>query len=382
MIRKICVVITSRPSYSRIKMALVAIKRHPDLHLQLVVTGSALLEKYGRVIHQIENDGFEIDDKLFNILEGNDPVTSAKTTGLAMIELSTLLARLQPDMVITIADRYETLANAAAAAYINIPLVHIQGGEITGNIDEKVRHAVTQLSDFHFVASENAKARVLRMRDGGNNVYNTGCPSIDIAALVANQQTLDFDPFAEYGGVGPTFDHQKGYLVVMQHPVTNEYQSAQNQILYTCEAIATLGLPTFWFWPNPDSGTEEIAKGLRTFREVNPDLPIHFFKNMEPVHFLKLLKNASCLIGNSSVGIRECAFLGIPVVNIGRRQTGRERGANVIDVDHNVEAISNAITFQIAHGAYQPDFMYGKGNSGEKIASLLATLPLNSLTHI
>jgi len=376
--RKICVVITARASYSRIKTVLVAIKQHSDLNLQLVVTGSALLEKYGSVVDQIKKDGFEITARLFNVLEGNQPLISAKTCGLALTELPTVLANLKPDLVVTIADRFETIATAVASAVMNIPLVHIQGGEITGNIDDKIRHAVTQLADFHFVASENAKARVLRMRDGGNNVYNTGCPSIDIAAEIIKNPALNFDPFMIYGGVGPVFDYNKGYLVVMQHPVTKEYSLSQNQIISTYKAIVALGIPTFWFWPNPDSGTDGIAKGLRIFRELNPDSPTHFFKNIEPVHFLKLLKNASCLIGNSSVGIRECSFLGIPVVNIGSRQTGRERGNNVVDVNYDPAAITNAIKFQIGHGAYEPDFIYGKGHSGEKIASLLATIPITS----
>ena len=376
--RKICVVITARASYSRIKTALAAIKKHPDLHLQLIATGSALLEKYGSVVDQIEIDGFEITARLFNVLEGNQPLISAKTSGLALVEMPTLFAHLKPDLVVTVADRYETIATAVASAMMNIPLVHIQGGEITGNIDDKIRHAVTQLADFHFVASENAKARVLRMRDGGNNVYNTGCPSIDIAAEILKNPSLDFNPFVTYGGVGPVFDYKKGYLVVMQHSVTTEFNLAQNQITCTCEAIAALGIPTFWFWPNSDSGTEGTAKGLRIFREQNPDYPVHFFKNMESGHFLKLLKNALCLVGNSSVGIRECSFLGVPVVNIGSRQTGRERGNNVIDVISESNAIVDAIKIQINRGSYKPDFLYGKGNSGHKIASLLAEIPITS----
>ena len=372
--RKICVVITARASYSRIKTALIAISQHSDLELQLVITGSALLEKYGSVITQIENDGFEITSRLYTALEGNTPVTAVKTTALTMTELATLFDAVKPDIVLTIADRFETLATAAAASYMNIPLVHIQGGEITGNIDEKVRHAVTKLADFHFVASENARNRVIRMGENSDNVYNTGCPSIDIAAEILRNPILDFNPFELYGGVGNAFNHKKPYIVVMQHPVTTEYGFAKDQIECTLNAVKNLNIPTFWFWPNADPGTEEIAKGIRSFREQNESVPIHFFKNMESAHFLTLLKNASCLIGNSSVGIRECSFLGVPVVNIGSRQTGRERGYNVLDADYDVTAITDAIAYQLTHGIYKPDFIYGNGDSGQKIAALLSTI--------
>lgn len=376
--RKICVVITARASYSRIKATLIAINLHPDLELQLVVTGSALLEKYGSAITQIENDGFKIISRIYTVFEGNNPVVAVKTTASTMTELATLFDAIKPDIVLTIADRFETLATAAAASYMNIPLVHIQGGEITGNIDEKVRHAITKLADFHFVASENARNRVIRMGENSNNVYNTGCPSIDIAAEILKNPIPDFNPFTLYGGVGNTFNHKKPYLVVMQHPVTTEYGFAKDQIGYTLNAVKNLNIPAFWFWPNADPGTDEIAKGIRSFREQNESVPIHFFRNMESAHFLTLLKNASCLIGNSSVGIRECSFLGIPVVNIGSRQTGRERGYNVLDAKYDATAITDAIASQLTHGIYKPDFIYGNGNSGQEIAALLATVTLCS----
>lgn len=374
--RNICVVVTARASYSRIKTALVEIQNHPGLKLQLVVTGSALLEKYGSVINQIEADGLPVTARLFNVLEGNSPIMAAKTTGLAMIELSSVFGTIKPDAVVTIADRYETMATAAAAAYMNIPLIHIQGGETSGNIDDRVRNAITQLADYHFVASENAKSQVCLLTRTPNKVFNTGCPSIDLAADVLENPAINFDIFAQYGGVGPIFDFTKGYIVVMQHPVTTEYASAQSQIEHIMKAIEASGISAFWFWPNPDPGTDGIAKGLRVSREKNHGKRIHFFRNMAPDHFLKLLKNASCLVGNSSVGIRECSFLGVPVVNIGSRQTGRERGKNVIDVPPDAEAILEAIRFQTQNGHYQSDLIYGDGKSGSRIASLLSSIPL------
>ena len=191
--RKVCVVITARPSYSRIKGAMLAIKNSPDMELQIVVAASAMLNRYGDAYKQIEDDGFTINRKIFSIVEGENPVAMVKTTGLGMIELVTAFEDLKPDVVVTIADRYETIATAIAASYSNIPLAHIQGGEVTGNIDEKVRHAITKLSDLHLVASKMAAERVIKMGENPKNVFVTGCPSIDLAKK-AIMPELDFDP--------------------------------------------------------------------------------------------------------------------------------------------------------------------------------------------
>ena len=375
--RKICVVITARPSYSRIKTAVKAIDDHPDLELQLVIAASALLNRYGQAINYIEKDGFKIAAKVFNVLEGENLAAQAKTTGIGILELATVFQNLQPDAVITVADRFETMATAIAASYMNIPLVHIQGGEVTGNIDEKVRHAITKLADIHMVASSKAQERVIKMGEFPEKVFLTGCPSIDLADDISKDPTLNFDPFIKYGGVGPTLDISKGYIVVMQHPVTTEYTLARKQIEETLYAIQELQYPTLWFWPNVDAGSDGTSKGIRAFREANQIDTIHFFKNMEPHDFLRLLKNSKCLIGNSSVGIRECAYLGIPIVNIGSRQNGRERGENVIDVDYDRNAIQNAINVQIQHGHYHSNKIYGDGDAGTKIADLLTKVPLS-----
>ncbi|MDZ4667971.1 MAG: UDP-N-acetylglucosamine 2-epimerase [bacterium] len=374
--RKICVVITARPSYSRIKTALEAIKNHPDLELQLIIAASALLDRYGSAVNFIEKDGFEITAKVFNVLEGENLTAAAKTTGIGILELSTVFDNIKPDIVVTIADRFETMATAISASYMNIPLAHVQGGEVTGNIDEKVRHAITKLSDYHFVASKSAFDRVVKLGENSEFVFNTGCPSIDLANEVLNNPAFDFDLFEKYGGSGKKLDLSKGYLVVMQHPVTTEHEQSRGHIEITLEALHELNKPILWFWPNVDAGADGTSKGIRVFRETKNSSNFHFFKNMEPNDFLKLLKNSDCLIGNSSVGIRECAFLGVPVVNIGSRQSGRDRGANVIDVNHEKESIKSAILQQIKNGHQQKDSIYGDGKAGEKIANLLAELPL------
>jgi len=377
MSRKVCVVVTARPSYSRIKTALQAIISHPNLELQLVVAASALLDRYGNTICFIERDGFEIAARVNMVLEGENLVTMAKTTGLGLLELATVFDNLQPDVVVTVADRYETMATAIAASYMNIPVAHVQGGEVTGSIDEKVRHAVTKLSNLHFVATPKAAERVIRMGEDPASVFVTGCPSIDLAAAIMERPFQDMDPFAKYGGVGPIVDLANGYLMVIQHPVTTEYAEAKNQVMETLYAMRDLGVPALWFWPNVDAGSDGTSKGIRTFRELEGAPNIHFFKNMWPEDFLCLVNNSKCIVGNSSVAIRECAFLGVPAVNIGIRQMGRERVNNVIDVDHDRSAIKDAICHHLANGRYLSNPIYGDGKAGQRIADLLAHAPLN-----
>ena len=373
--RKICVVVTARPSYSRIRTAMQAIKNHPELELQVVITASALLKRYGKVERYIEADGFHIDARVYMVLEGENLVTSAKTTGLGLMELPTVFDRLKPDIVVTIADRYETLATAIAATYMNIPLAHIQGGEITGNIDEKVRHAITKLADYHLVATQRAHDYVVRMGEHEDSVFVTGCPSIDIADQVKQNPGELINPFKKYGGVGADVDMSNGYLVVMQHPVTSEYEKSREQVTETLHAIHELNLPTLWFWPNVDAGSDGTSTGIRAFRELHEIPNIHFFKQIPPNDFLQLLYFSRCLVGNSSVGIRECSYLDVPVVNIGGREEGRERGDNLVDVEYDRVEIKKAILKQIDSKRGNGTGLYGDGHAGEKIADVLAKVP-------
>lgn len=377
MKRKVAVVVTARPSYSRIKTALRAISDHPDLELQLIVAASALLDRYGSAVKVMKADGFEIAARVYMVLEGENLATMAKTTGLGLIEIATALDNLRPDAVVTIADRYETMATAVAASYMNIPLIHVQGGEVTGSIDEKVRHAITKLANLHLVSTEKAAERVVRMGEDPANVCITGCPSIDLAAEILPDASLSFDPFTKYGGVGERVDLSNGYLVVLQHPVTTEYGAAREHIGETLYAVRDIGLPTLWFWPNVDAGSDGTSEGIRAFRELERPQNIHFFKNMMPADFLRLLYNSRGIVGNSSVAIRECSFLGIPAVNIGSRQAGRERGRNVLDVDYNRYDIIAAIRHHLSNGHVPSEPIYGDGRAGQRIAHLLATQPLS-----
>ena len=375
--RKVCVVITARPSYARVKTALTAIRDHEGLELQLVLAASALLDRYGSVTKVIEQEGFHIDRRVFMVLEGESLVTSAKTTGIGLSELATVFNDLEPDIVVSIADRYETIATSIAAAFMNIPLAHVQGGEVTGSIDEKVRHANTKLADVHLVSCVPARERVVRMGENPDMVFVTGCPSIDLAKEALAKETGDVAGLiAKYTGVGATVDPTKPYIVVMQHPVTTQYASSREHMKATLEAVHASGHQALWFWPNVDAGSDGTSSAIRSFREQNPKMNAHFYKNMAPMDFLSLLINSRGIVGNSSVAIRECSYLGVPAINIGSRQARRDRGRNVIDVPPERAAIERAIAQIWTMKDRLHDDVYGSGDAGKQIADVLARVPL------
>lgn len=376
MKRKVCVVITARPSYARIRTALEAIRAHPRLELQLVVAASALLDRYGNAVDVIEREGFAIDRQVYMIVEGENLVTSAKSTGFGLAELATVFDSLRPDMVVTIADRFETMATAVAASYMNIPLVHVQGGEVTGSIDEKVRHAVTKLADIHLVATRLAAERVIRLGERPDRVFVTGCPSIDLAGRAIAHPQVSSETIAHMG-VGAPVDLSGDYIVVMQHPVTTEYDQARRHIEETLHAVVESGLPTLWFWPNVDAGSDGTSKGIRAFRERHALPKVHFLKNLPPEEFIRVVYGSRCIVGNSSVAIRECSYIGVPAVNIGSRQESRERGRNVVDVGYDRTEIAAAIARQAARGRLPSDPLYGEGDAGTRIAQILAEVPLS-----
>lgn len=371
--RKICVVVGSRANYSSIKSAMRAIEAHPDLVLQLVVGASALLDRYGGLLETIEEDGFVPSDKVFMLIEGETPSTMAKSTGLGLLELPTSFERLRPDIVLTVGDRFETMATALAAAYMNIPLAHTMGGEVSGNIDESIRHAVTKFAHVHFPACSEAAERIVRLGEPPETVYTVGCPRIDLVAevLAAGGENLG-RVFAE--GVGDQFSLDEPFVLVSQHSVTTEYGQGERQISETLEAVRMLGLPAIVLWPNADAGAEEVARGIRKLRERELAGGMHFFKNLPTEDYIRLLARTACVVGNSSSAIREGSFIGVPAVNVGSRQGGRQRGANAVDVDYDRASIAEAIERQVAHGSYPPDPIYGDGHAGERIADVLASV--------
>jgi UDP-hydrolysing UDP-N-acetyl-D-glucosamine 2-epimerase len=374
-VRKVCVVVGSRANYSSIKSAMRAVEAHPELTLQLVVGASALLDRYGSVAELIEGDGFEADERVFMLIEGETPSTMAKSTGLGLLELPTAFERLEPDVVITVGDRFETMATALAATYMNIPLAHTMGGEVSGNIDESIRHAVTKFAHLHFPASKGAGERIVKLGEDPENVHVVGCPRMDLVAEVLAQGGDGLsDLFAT--GVGGSFSLDEPFLIVSQHPVTTEYGDGKRQIQETLKAVQELGVPAVVLWPNADAGSEHIAAGIRQWREHNDDSKLHFFKNLSTDDYIKLMAKTACIVGNSSSAIREGAFIGAPAVNVGPRQDGRDRGSNVVDVEYDAGQIADAVRRQMTNGRYEMEPIYGDGHAGERIADILATKPL------
>ncbi|HZB23544.1 MAG TPA: UDP-N-acetylglucosamine 2-epimerase [Gaiellaceae bacterium] len=374
--RKVCVVVGSRANYSSIKSAMRAIADHSELELQLVVGASALLDRYGSVEHLIERDGFEADQRVFMLIEGETPSTMAKSTGLGLLELPTAFERLEPDVVITVGDRFETMATALAATYMNIPLAHTMGGEVSGNIDESIRHAVTKFAHVHFPASEGAAERIVKLGEDPECVHVVGCPRMDLVADVLANDGNGLSELFETG-VGGRFSLDEPFLLVSQHPVTTEYGDGKRQIQETLKAVQEVAIPAIVLWPNADAGSEHIAAGMRQWREHNDDSKLHFFKNLPTDDYVKLMAKTAALVGNSSSAIREGAFIGTPAVNIGPRQEGRDRGSNVVDTDYDKAEIAAAIRGQVEHGRYESEPIYGDGHAGERIADVLATKPLS-----
>jgi len=370
MIRKICVFVGSRANYSSIKSAMVAINEHPGLELQLVLGASALLDRYGLVSELIKADGFKISGEVYMLLEGETPATMAKSTGIGLIELPTVFERLQPDIVLTVGDRFETMATTIAASYMNIPVAHTMGGEVSGTIDESIRHAVTKFAHIHFPASNDAKNRIIKLGERKKDVHHVGCPRIDLVKEILNNKNIDESFMQE--GVGSWVDINKPFILVSQHPVTTEYGNGESQIEMTLNAVKRTGYPFIVLWPNADAGSDDISRGIRKYREKNPGDSMHLFKNLPVNDYIKLMSKTLCLVGNSSSGIREGAFIGTPVVNIGSRQIMRERGKNVIDASYNEIEIIEAIEKQIKNGEYPKESIYGDGNAGVKIANILS----------
>lgn len=381
--RKICVVIASRANYGSIRSALTAMQRHPAIELQIVASASALLDKYGDVASLIEKEGFPITERLYTLVEGETLGTMAKSTGLALLELPTVFERLRPDVVLTVGDRFETTATAVAAAYLNIPLAHTMGGEVSGTIDERVRHAITKLADIHFPACSDAAERIIKMGEDPALVHMVGCPRIDATAALLNSHNggaLSYDLNSQ--GVGAAIDITKPFLIVAQYPVTTEYHEGERQVNETLVAVAESGVQAIWLWPNADAGAEDVSRGIRKFREREEAPAIRFFKHIPLDDYLKLMVRAACVVGNSSSAIREGEYIGTPAVNIGTRQLGRQRGKNVVDAGYDRAEILAAIQKQTAHGKYPSERIYGDGKAGEKIADVLATCDLSTVKRM
>ncbi len=375
--KKICVFVGSRANYSSCLSIMRAIQNKPELTLQVILGGSALLDRFGNIERLVKEDGFDIDAKFYMIVEGENPITMAKSTGLGMIECSMIFDNLKPDIIVLVGDRFDVMAPAIAASYMNIPIAHTMGGEVSGTIDESIRHAITKMAHIHFPANDDAKQRIIKLGEPEDMVFNVGCPRIDIVKEHLenhrNGDRIDQEGFfATFKGVGGKFDIEKeSFLLVSQHPVTTEYGRNKISIDETLFALQALQMPTIMIWPNADAGSDEISKGIRHFREVHRPEWLHLFLNLPVSVYVKLMDLSACMLGNSSSAIREGSFIGTPAVNIGNRQNMRVRGRNVIDVAYEREAIVEAVKRQINSKRTTGEQIYGSGEAGIKIADIL-----------
>lgn len=371
MKKKLTFVIVNRANYARIRILLINLKKSKKFKIDIILVSSPLLKKYGDLEKNIIKDGLRVTSKFFTHIEGENLITMTKSTGLLLLELSSAFESINPDIVFLVGDRYEVLAAAIAANYMNIFLVHLQGGELTGSVDENVRHSVTKLSHLHFVNTKKAKKIVEQLGENPKMVFNVGCPSIDYIKKINFNKIKIKQPF----GIGSQIDLEKPYFVFLIHPVTTKYIENNQLINEMIELAKILDDQIIWIWPNNDAGANFMTKKIRAFREkFNPK--INFVVNFDSISYLKLIKNCKCLIGNSSSAIREGSYLGIKAVNVGDRQQQREQAKNIINAKPNYKDIYRSIKI-ISTRNIKKSNLYGNGNSVSQIIKILGKINLN-----
>jgi UDP-hydrolysing UDP-N-acetyl-D-glucosamine 2-epimerase len=369
--RKVCVVLVDRANYGRLKPVMRAIQERADLQLQVLAAGTMVLERFDQPVRVVRHDGFEVDGEIYIELEGSTPATMAKSVGFGVVEFASEFHRLKPDIVLIIGDRYEALAAALAAAYMNVTIVHMQGGEVSGSIDESARHCISKLAHFHFPATVQAKQYLLRMGERPDTVLGVGCPSSDLAKQI--DLTLDTAILNSRGG-GATIDPTQSFLLVVFHPTTTEYGGERSQMDTLLLALDAFKMQTVLLWPNIDAGSDHISKAIRDFRNQYNATWLRTLTNLMPEHYLKVLGNAACAIGNSSSFVRDAGYFGTPVVLVGDRQRFRETDEHVTRVLPIRAEVTAAIRQQLTHGRYLASTLYGDGFVAERCAKRLSEL--------
>jgi UDP-hydrolysing UDP-N-acetyl-D-glucosamine 2-epimerase len=379
--RKVCFIITSFIHYSRNFLILEALKNNESVELHIVLGGIVLSSKYASQSFNIrkilERDGgySNIHEIHFN-LDGDNQVIKAKTVGLGIVEFSSVFNEIEPDVVVLRGDRFEVLAAAVAAAHMNISIAHIEGGDVSGTLDESIRHAITKLAHIHFATNDPAYNRLLKMGERREYVFNFGSPDVEVAHKMLERH---LDPneinFANLGS-GAKFDPNRDYVMVMFHPVNTELENLSKNTRQILNAVDELGMQILWFWPNFDAGAEHISHELRSFNDTKANHKIRFLRYVPPKQFLSILSKSKCLIGNSSAGIKECSYLGIPVVNVGTRQNSRLKAKNVIDCGYSKEKIKSVIKQQLKIGRYASSTIYHSNDTSKEIADVISSVAL------
>ena len=373
--RLILAVTGIRSDYDILSSVLHEIKNHPELKLQVVATGAHLSEDFGLTVNEIQKDGFEIVDRIENLLNSDSASSRVKGLSIQLQGLTQTIARVKPDLLLVLGDREESITTALVGAYTNIPVAHIGGGDrAIGNVDDQVRHAVTKLSHLHFVTNKESEERVLKLGEQPFRVHNVGNPGLDrfrttpklTISELSKRLKIDLIP-------------GEPFLIMIQHVISSEIDQAYEQVKESLEAIKEIGVPTILVHPNSDAGSQQIVKAIQEYE----NLPfIHIAKNVPRLEFINLMRNASCLLGNSSSGILEAPFLKLPVINVGNRQRGRLHSENVQFVNHS----KNEIVIAVKRAIFDDDFRrrmlntsnpYGDGFSSSRIARTLAKVDLN-----
>ena len=372
MKRTIAVVTSSRADYSHLYWPLHDLAQHPGVDLKLIVLGAHLAPQFGETVKEIEKDGFPIAARLECLLSSDTDVGMAKTLGVAVLALADLLGQMRPDLLLLIADRYEMLAPASVALTLRIPIAHIEGGEISeGAIDDAVRNALTKMSHIHFTSTEGARARVIAMGEEPWRVHRAGAPSLDHLRRSRLFGVHELEESLQINLQRPT-------VVVAYHPVTIVRDTTQEaDSLFT--ALENVDAQIFFCYPNSDAGSHALMQRTWAFLAKRSDARVYV--NLGAVTYWSLLRHAALLIGNSSSGIMEAASFALPVVNVGFRQSGRERARNVLDAEPEANAISGAIATGMSDAFRAPlagmTNPYGNGHAAEKIVQVLTITPLS-----
>jgi UDP-hydrolysing UDP-N-acetyl-D-glucosamine 2-epimerase len=367
------VVVTARPSWARVKHLVFSYGEMAGYdNVRLTLVGPAVSHRYGDISKKLP------EWLKFEIVSALNESDSLDAVALSCVNGSTSLihkwSRNRPDCVLVIADRTETLGVSLAASLMQIPLIHLQGGEISGSIDDKVRDANSKLADFHLTTNEFTASRLKEMGEDSELIKVVGCPSIDIVAEVLERDSaLTNTNSDDLGGVGASFSLFSDFGMIMFHPDT---LNQSENIEWAKQLIKLTQVSSFnwiWFWPNPDHGSHEISHEIRKAREFGALSNIRFIVNLSPEDFVGLAITAKTLVGNSSFGIREASFIGLPVVNIGKRQSGRQKAANVLDIPTVIgfEELLGMVNQHIQKGIFTQSTLYGSGDSGQKASTAI-----------
>jgi len=366
MKKTICVALTNRTNYSKLKTVLLELAKYDGVVVHLVLSSSILLERYGSGYKDLEKDGFEIDQKIDCALLNDSHEAMAKTIGLSTVEHSTYFASRKPDLLLIVGDRYDMLAPVVAAGTMNIPIAHIQGGELSGTIDNVIRDVLTKFSLLHFVATENSMQNLIDYGIKKETVFNYGCPAVEYITKLDIGTSFDAARISKKFKYPIQIDENEKYFLVMVHPdTTDENDIDMDRVL---EIVSRFGFKAFIFYPNIDANNTEIVSSIARY---NKNDSFFMIRHMPLEDFVHTMAHCVCMIGNSSSGIRESASFGIPFINIGGRQIGRERNKNTIDIDNDYERLESTIK-----NCFSQDFdnknIYYQENCSFRIAATIA----------